>query len=269
MKILKELEEDVVTGPHGIYGEVLRKCYLAWPITRLNRMIVAVDTLVVSLVQTRSGPQRRKLQGRLFDIHREQICRKSNGDSGRPLLRRCQLLRLFSVGIPPGNVSCGPRDLLDEHFLDGACVGEENLPIPERHRWRFRPCLIDRLIHKLQCTVLCTALLRLIISFLESRRAKVIVNETYSDVFILRDMNFQDTVFGSLLWNKIISDIDPIVTSQGFDIQQFSDNFKLQSLRRSHKHGNSPICLPTMPARCARMGRSRAHRFRPDQGESL
>ena len=64
----------------------------------------------------------------------------------------------------------------------------------------------EKLVAKLERSVIHRDLVRVIVSWLRGRVGKVIVQGSSSDVFDLMDMCFQGTVWGPALWNIFFAD---------------------------------------------------------------
>ena len=61
-------------------------------------------------------------------------------------------------------------------------------------------------------------------SWLRARQAQVVVGGAYSDVMSLKDMVFQGTVWGPLLWNAYYKDSQKAVASAGFQEVVYADD---------------------------------------------
>ena len=63
-----------------------------------------------------------------------------------------------------------------------------------------------------------------LISWLEARRAHVVVEGEFSEEAILRDMVFQGTVLGPPLWNLFFKDAQTAVRFEGFQDVVYADD---------------------------------------------
>ena len=91
-----------------------------------------------------------------------------------------------------------------------------------------------RLIDKLRKKGVHETLVRLIQSWLRQRKAQVVVGGEASDEFILRNMIYQGTVLGPLLWNAFFEDASIAIKKSGFKETKFADD--LQAYRGYEKN---------------------------------
>ena len=79
------------------------------------------------------------------------------------------------------------------------------------------------LLAKLRAVGVAETLIRFIGSYLEARRATVLVQGCESDIYELLNMIFQGTVLGPPLWNIFFADVDQYIP-ESFDKQKFADD---------------------------------------------
>ena len=88
----------------------------------------------------------------------------------------------------------------------------------------FDKVLSSRLVEKLRAARLPESLTRLIMSWLEDRIAMVIVGGDHSMESILRNMVYQGTVLGPLLWAVFVADISRASSGLGFTERTYADD---------------------------------------------
>ena len=93
------------------------------------------------------------------------------------------------------------------------------------------------LLEKLKAKGVNVQLRRLIMSWLKSRRAKVIIGGSCSDEFLLQNMVFQGTVLGPSLWNAFFEDARNAINIAKFIEIVFADD--LNSYRFYNKNARN------------------------------
>ena len=88
----------------------------------------------------------------------------------------------------------------------------------------FNRVKVERLIAKLRAKGFHPRLVNLLESWLQTRRAQVLVGGMKSEVFALFNMIFQGTVFGSMLWNMFFEDSREPISKAGFKDIYFADD---------------------------------------------
>ena len=84
-----------------------------------------------------------------------------------------------------------------------------------------------RLLAKLKASGLNDTLLQLLSSYLEARKAVVLVNGQTSEELELADMVFQGTVLGPTLWNMFFKDVTAAAESTGGTESKFADDLSV------------------------------------------
>ena len=79
------------------------------------------------------------------------------------------------------------------------------------------------LLAKLRAVGVAETLIRFLGSYLEARRATVLVQGQESDIYELLNMVFQGTVLGPPLWSIFFADVDNVIP-KSFDKQKFADD---------------------------------------------
>ena len=79
------------------------------------------------------------------------------------------------------------------------------------------------LLEKLEAAGVCSQLLSFLKSYLEPRRARVVVNGARSDEFVLANSVFQGTVLGPPLWNSFFRDVSSVIPKEYVDAK-FADD---------------------------------------------
>ena len=82
----------------------------------------------------------------------------------------------------------------------------------------------ERFLYKLRCKGLEERFLRVVAAWLETRNAVIRVDGASSSFFDLRDMVFQGTALGPVLWNMFYEDVKVPVNSQGFTEVVYADD---------------------------------------------
>ena len=85
----------------------------------------------------------------------------------------------------------------------------------------------ELMLQKAARTGLSPSWLKFLNSYLAPRQAVVVVEGVESDPFIIKDMLFQGTVLGPMLWNVFFSDIAAFVDSIEFEEQRFADDLSV------------------------------------------
>jgi len=101
----------------------------------------------------------------------------------------------------------------------------------------------DYMLAKLHSSGVGTQYLNFLDSYLQPRRAAVVVEGTASDEFEIADTVFQGTVLGPPLWNIFFSDVTQPASSVGGDPSLFADDLtvfqkfaKTESNEQIHRH---------------------------------
>ena len=104
----------------------------------------------------------------------------------------------------------------------------------------FDRVFMDRLVAKLKARSVPKALLDVFISWLQARRAVVVVGGSKSHEFTLQNMVFQGTVWGPLLWNVFYEDASTAIRLNDFVELGFADDLNAFRTYESNV-GNSAI----------------------------
>ena len=82
----------------------------------------------------------------------------------------------------------------------------------------------ERLVAKLVAKGMRPQMVRVVASWLETRRAHVVVEGSSSDATDLLNMVFQGTVWGPILWNCFFEDVRLAVADSGFSEVVYADD---------------------------------------------
>ena len=94
----------------------------------------------------------------------------------------------------------------------------------------------ETLLKKLEAKGIHPFLLKLAASWLQSRKASVLVGGACSETFDLCNMVYQGTALGPILWNIFFSDADKPIREAGFEEAFFDDSncFKICPARKPY-----------------------------------
>ena len=82
----------------------------------------------------------------------------------------------------------------------------------------------SRLMEKLRSAGLHPKLVRVLDSWLKDRRANVVIGGSMSQPIFMRDMVYQGTVLGPLLWNIFFKDASDALRIAGFSEMSYANN---------------------------------------------
>ena len=98
---------------------------------------------------------------------------------------------------------------------------------------------LERLVEKLHAKGIHPKLIKLLESWLQERRARVIVGGCYSDEMFLNNMVFQGTVLGPLLWLIFFADAASAIINSLFKEIIFADDLNAYRVYRKHSRNST------------------------------
>ena len=250
-KILQALSEDSGSGPDKIPTKVLKRCAvaLALPIAILCRIILAEGV----------WPTLWRIHW-LFPLHKKKSRSDPSNYRGIHLTSQLSKIveRVFSNYLLPYLTSVGafgPNQfayLRQRGYRDALAFTVSTWVWAIGHGRRvalycsdvsgaFDRVRAERLMLKLRSAGVHDALLKVIWSWLQERTAHACVDGVFSKSFALRDMVFQGTVLGPMLWNTYYADAANAINAQSFTEAVFADD--LNSFREYHRSASDERIL--------------------------
>ena len=106
----------------------------------------------------------------------------------------------------------------------------------------FDRVFMNRLVEKLKARRVPQTLLNVFVSWLQARRAVVVVGGSSSEEFALQNMVFQGTVWGPILWNVFYEDASSAIRSKEFTEIVFADDLNAFKIYDSAVGNDTIIC---------------------------
>ena len=233
-KTLKALRPESATGPDGVPTRLLQSCAreLAKPLVLLARRALETGRWPKEWVTHWILPLYKKKSpwdpGNYRGVH-------LTSQGGKTVERLLQL----GFGTYLSSEECagenqfayrkerGARDLLALlvlTWLQGFDQGRKFCLYCSDVSGAFDRVKTTRLTKKLQALGVPQRWVQLFVSWLRERQAQVVVGGTYSALMALKDMVFQGTVWGPVLWNVFYQDARKPVRDAGFTEEVYADD---------------------------------------------
>ena len=233
-RILKDIREDSATGPDGLPGRILKRCYsvLGVPITKLARRMLHEGVWprawrvhwLVPLYKHGSVHNAGKYRGIHLTTVLSKTVERVIGMQLVSFFRRSNAYGSSQWAYRPGH-SC--RDLvtllvakwiLAFHAALKVCIFLSDIS------GAFDRVSVEILLKKCRRAGVSSVMLSFLESFLAPRTASVIVDGEMSAPFALEDTVFQGTVFGPPLWNTFFADESEVTATTGTYESKFADD---------------------------------------------
>lgn len=231
---LNKLKEDKATGPDLLAATVLKRCAktLALPVAKLARAMLAAGRWpeewrthwVVPLYKKKSVYDPANYRGVHLSAQLSKVVERLLGRYFLPFLEGTNAYGTNQFAYRQGR---GSKDALALNTLQwlwwldsGKKVGLYCSDVSGA----FDRVATDRLLRKLEARGVRGKALKLLGSWLEERRAVVVVDGKRSEEAVLQNMVYQGTVWGPPLWNTYFCDSSAAVRASGFCDVYFADD---------------------------------------------
>ena len=232
--VLEELDKDSSTGPDLLPSRILKECAmeLAFPVALLANAILQCGCWPSCWLIHWIVPLFKK--GAVFDpskyrgIHlTAQLSKAVERIIGNKLYVYLSDSRAFGENQFAYQKNRGARDLLAYvvlTWLHGFISKKQFGYLCSDVSSAFDKVRSERLLDKLKAIGICPTYIRVIQSWLQERRAKVVVGGACSSDLQMINMIFQGTVLGPMLWNCFYADTSVAVRSVGFEEIVYADD---------------------------------------------
>ena len=231
--ILRAIDADGATGPDGVPGRILKECaeVLAAPVTLLVKMMLLQgewpdiwrEHWVVPLYKKKSVWKAVNYRG----VHLTAVMSKT-----AERILATLLTSYFEASGAYGKTQWGFRKRRSCRDLVAMLTAKWILSFHRGKRvgvylsdisGAFDRVSTPLLLRKLQKKGVAADLLRLLESYLQTRKSVVLVEGKQSRGFKLENTIFQGTVLGPPLWNTFFSDVTTAIP-ESFDEEKFADD---------------------------------------------
>jgi len=244
---MEDLEENSSTGPDDLSAKIIQKCAeeLAWPVTLLVMRIIACmkwpelwrTHWIIPLYKRNAVFRAKHYRGIHLTAQMSKVVERLVKGMMEPYLERTGAYGLNQFAYRKDR---GARDLILLVVLEWLQILDNRGKIAVHCSdvaGAFDRVDSELLAEKLRIAGVHPRLIGLMISWLEKRKAKVLVGGETSDEFELMNQVFQGTVLGPSLWNLFYADAKDPIRAAGFKELMFADD--LHSYRGYSGHARN------------------------------
>ena len=232
--LLTELREDSSTGSDNVPARILKKCAraLAKPIALLVMRIILMgqwpdcwrDHWIIPIFK--KGPVFKLENYRAIHIIAQlsKIAERITRQITEPFLEKSNVFGFNQFAYRKARGARDALALLMLEWLSAFNQREKIVIYCSDVAGAFDRVRVERLISKLHAKGVHPKLVKLIESWLQERRARVLVGGEMSGTTPLRNMVFQGTVLGPILWLVFFADASKVIIEAKFREIIFADD---------------------------------------------
>ena len=232
--ILSKLREDSATGPDGLPTRILKQLAveLAPPVAMLAAKILQEERWpedwklhwIVALHKRSSVFEAKNYRGVHLTPQISKAVERMFADALKPFIDRLDLFGTNQFAYAQGR---GARDAVAFLTLTWIQAFEKQRKVGvfcSDVQGAFDRVRTVRIVEKLRRSGIPTKLVAVLASWLDTRRAQVVVEGQISDDAVLQNMVYQGTVLGPPLWNLFFRDARAAVMAAKFEEVVYADD---------------------------------------------